>query len=397
MVISKNLITILVFSVLASAVELDISVPSLPDISDYFQISDGLAQMTISVNFTAYAIACVLVGPLSEIYGRRPMMIVGNAIMLIGSIGCVLSESIEILLLCRFFQGLGASTSPVLMYTMISDVYKGSKATKSIGQVTSLLTIFMAIAPLAGGFINEQLGWRGNYAVVFIICLSSWLFLVLKLPETKTNFEELSWLQIGRSYLTIITNKIFISGAFIPLLGYAGFISFITSSPFLYMETFKLPMMEYVLHQGAIILAFSITSMYIGQIINLLGEKKSIIYGINLCLIALILLLIVSIFIPKLSTSIMPYLTTICMMLYVIGIAFGRAIIFAKVMEIYPRFKGSASSVISGLRMIISAIAISITGYFCSGTLVLIALAMLTITIVIYILVKRFLNEFSFE
>lgn len=397
MIMPKNLVLILVFSVLASSIELDISVPGLPDISDYFGISDSLTQMTISINFVGYAIASVFVGPLSESYGRRSVMILGNAIMLTGAVGCVFADSIETLLFSRFIEGLGASTSPVLAFTMISDIYSGSKAAKLIGQLTSLLTIFMAIAPIAGGFITKQLGWRGNYTVVAVACLLSWLFLVFKLPETKRSFTKLNGLQIGHNYLSLLTNEVFVCATCIPILGYAGFISFVTLAPFLYMETFKLSIMEYVFHQGAIILTFSCICMYIGRIIDWLGERNSIIYGTSLCLSAITLLLIISIFLPKLYPSLTAYLTTACMMLYVTGVAFGRSIVLARALEIYPQIKGTASSAISGLRMLISALAISVTGYFYNGTLVLIASSVLCIVVVMFALTKRFLKNFSFE
>jgi len=82
---TKNFTFLLVISLLTCSVEVDISVPSFPDISDYFNISDGLTQMTIALNFFGFCLASGFYGPLSDTFGRRKVMLIGNAIML----GCV--------------------------------------------------------------------------------------------------------------------------------------------------------------------------------------------------------------------------------------------------------------------------------------------------------------------
>ncbi|CAF2063232.1 unnamed protein product [Rotaria magnacalcarata] len=182
---TPNLPFIFVISLLACCIEVDISVPSFPDISDYFNISDGLTQMTIAINFLGFCLSSVVYGPLSDCYGRRNVMLISNAIMLVGVIFCVFANSIELLLLSRFVQGFGASTSAVVVFAMIADVYETDKAAKLIGVMNSLITVFMSVAPIAGGFINGLVGFRGNYLVIALVSLISWLILYFKLPETK--------------------------------------------------------------------------------------------------------------------------------------------------------------------------------------------------------------------
>ena len=89
---------------------------SFPDISDYFHISDGLTQMTIAVNFSGFVYQVLLMVLYQIIYGRRNVMLIGNAIMLIGAVLCVVAHNIELLLIARFIQGFGASTSAVVVF-----------------------------------------------------------------------------------------------------------------------------------------------------------------------------------------------------------------------------------------------------------------------------------------
>ncbi len=145
---TKNLPFIFVISLLTCCIEIDISVPSFPDISRYFNISDSLTQMTVAVNFLGFCLSSIVYGPLSDCYGRRNVMLIGNAIMLIGAIFCVFVNSIEMLLLSRFVQGFGASTSAVIVFAMIADVYDRNKAAKIIGIMNSLITILCRLHQL---------------------------------------------------------------------------------------------------------------------------------------------------------------------------------------------------------------------------------------------------------
>ena len=91
---TKHLPFLLVISLLTCSVEIDISVPSFPDISDYFDISDGLTQMTIALNFFGFCISSIIYGPLSDAFGRRKVMLAGNFVMLIGACGCAMGALI---------------------------------------------------------------------------------------------------------------------------------------------------------------------------------------------------------------------------------------------------------------------------------------------------------------
>nr|WP_237349961.1 MFS transporter [Wolbachia endosymbiont of Cylisticus convexus] len=175
---------LLILSLIAKFIEIDISIPSFPDIVRYFNVSEGTIQLTIAYNFLGFCIGGLFFGPLSECYGRRRIMIIGNTFLLIGAVGCVVAPSVFYLLISRFIQGIGVSTS-VVVFAIIADSYKGDKAVKFIGIMNSVLTVVMAIAPVLGSFINEIVGWRGNYASVAILCLISWVLLLFLLPETK--------------------------------------------------------------------------------------------------------------------------------------------------------------------------------------------------------------------
>lgn len=211
---------ILIVSLIAKFIEIDISVPSFPDIVRYFNVSEGAIQLTIAYNFLGFCIGGLFFGPLSECYGRRRMMIIGNTLLLIGAVGCVFAPSVFWLLISRFIQGVGASTS-VVVFAIIADNYQGDKAVKFIGIMDATLTVVMAIAPTLGSFINEAVGWRGNYATVAVICLISWTLLLLALPETKKERVNFSLKKMMQDYRKLLSSPKFIALSLIP----SGFVA----------------------------------------------------------------------------------------------------------------------------------------------------------------------------
>jgi DHA1 family bicyclomycin/chloramphenicol resistance-like MFS transporter len=388
----KNLPFLLVVSLLTCCVEVDISVPSFPDISDYFDISDGLTQMTIAMNFLGFCISSTFYGPLSDAFGRRKVMLIGNAIMLVGAVGCTIANSIELLLFARLIQGIGASTSSVVAFAMIADTYSADKSAKLIGTMNSLITVFMSIAPIAGGFINEAIGWRGNYTTIAVISVISWGMLYLWLPETKSKFEIFSTKKIMGDFKTLMTDKTFLYASLTPSLTFAGWMSFVACGSFLYMETYNLPIMYYAIHQGVIIAAFSVCSLYCGQISKFIGAQNCVIYGSVLMLIGASAMIIVS-----LTFDIAPYLTSISMIIYGVGAAITYPVVFARSLELFPDISGTASSAIMAVRSLLCAIFIAVSSYIYNGKLWTVAVMILIASVLLSILTLLLLKLISFD
>lgn len=368
------------------------SIPSFPDIAEYFNISEALTQMTIAVNFFGFCLSSIVYGPLSDSYGRRSVMLYGNAIMTLGACICALANNIEILLFARFIQGLGASTSAVVAFAVIADSYSADKSAKIIGIMNSMITIFMSAAPIAGGFINEAVGWRGSYIIIAVISLTSWVLLYFRLPETNTNKFVFISKNILQNFKQIIFDRKFIYSSLAPSLIYAGWMSFVACGAFLYTGVYGLSIIKYTLHQGAVISVFSLFSFYCFRVHNLLGQKRSIISGIILMLGGGIIMTVTS-----LSYAKAPYLTTVSMMIYSIGSAISYPIIFTKSLDIYPNLKGTSSSLIMSVRALLCSLFISLSSYFYDDSLTSIAFVILIIVLIYMFLIIKLLKIPSFD
>jgi MFS transporter, DHA1 family, multidrug resistance protein len=158
------------------------------------------------------------------------------------------------------------------------------------------------------------------------------------------------------------------------------------------MESFNLPIMYYALHQGSIIIIFSLFSLNAGRLNNIWGELKCIKYGIFLIVLGGMLMLTASLTLPKSA-----YFTTISMIIFSIGGAISYPIVFARSMEIFPDIGGTASSAIMAMRALICSVFVAITSYIYDGSLLKVALMVLLSGILTVISIYKLLHLMQFD
>jgi DHA1 family bicyclomycin/chloramphenicol resistance-like MFS transporter len=273
------------------------------------------------------------------------------------------------LLFSRFIQGIGASAPIVLVFAIIADVYKGSFAIKLIGTINATLSILMAGAPILGGFINELIGWRGNYIFVMILTLTTFFLQLITLPETKSANIKLNISRILLGYKQLLSNLIFLSYAFMPSLLFAAYMAYIASSAFLYKGTFVLSNYAFVTHQFIIIASFSFFSILASRITKIFGETSTVRYGFLLCSLTAVLLLILGIL--HIESE---YYMTGFMICFSIGFAICYPVIFSKSLSFLPEFQGIASSIIMSTRALFVFFFTSLSGYLFNGTLLMVVI-----------------------
>lgn len=357
-------------SLISTCAEVDISVPGFPQIAQFFNVSESVIQATITYNFLGYFLGALLYGPLSDSLGRRNMMLWGNAILSIGAVGCYYAPSIDLLLFSRFIQGIGASTSVVLVFTMIADLYQGEKAMKLIGMMNAALSIIMACAPLLGGVINQAIGWRGNYGSVALFSIITWFLLLAFLPESKASLNPFNPKKMLGDYQRLMRSSQFITASMIPSLFFAAYMAYIAASSFLYIGTFGLSTLTFVVHQAIIVASFAITSLFGGKIIHRLGAIKAVKAGVGLCFMSIVTFVLFSM--EGLDSA---YATTLFMSLFGIGFAACYPVIFSNSLSIFPELQGSVSSIIMGVRALLVAISTAIASYLYDGHPLMLALS----------------------
>lgn len=361
------LITLIVICILGG-MEVDLFVPSIPEIQKSFHLSAFSVQLLISINFIAYSIALLFAGALGDRFNRRYIMLSGTIIFVLGSVLCVFSHNFTWLLLGRFFQGIGIAAPSALCFPEIVDHYPVEKQAGLIGIINGFTTTAMAFAPVIGSYV--VLFWHWRFCFVVLLCMGiisfllSWLFL----PHRKGNPKVLL---SPKAYAVIVKSPVACVFTLALSVLVVPYWLFIAMSPILYMEDLDVSLHLFGFYQGALAAVFSILSFLSPKILSALGQRRCLKYGMVLCVITTFLMLLITI--TRLHH---PFWITVVMMFAILTVLFPINILLPLAIEVIPSAKSRMSAYIMSLRLLITAIAIQVVSYIYNDTLFYISLAM---------------------
>ena len=164
---------------------LNILVPALPGLITRLATDTGTVQLTLSLYLLSLATAQLLLGPLSDRFGRRPVVLAGLALAVLASLAAIATSSIGALIAARIVQAVGASTGIVIGRAIIRDLYERDRAAAMIGLVTTAMVIAPMIAPLVGGILDTAFGWEAIFLFIALFSGAVLLWAVVVLPETR--------------------------------------------------------------------------------------------------------------------------------------------------------------------------------------------------------------------
>lgn len=348
---------LLVTALIGTIIELDMSVPSFPDIARALDASDAAVQLTVTCNFLGYCLGALVHGPLSDRFGRRPVMLAGNTVMLVGALGCAVAPGIAFLLVSRFVQGIGASTSVVLVFVIIADVYEGARMLRMFGLANAAMSAFMTAAPALGGLVNRSLGWRGNYAVVFAVTLVSLLLMAVFLPETGAGRGNVGVRRVAADYRRLLGSGAFVAASLVPSLLFAAYMVFIAASSFLYTDAFGLSTAAFAGHLLVVVASFALTSLWAARITALLGGPgRTVACGVAAAVAGVALFL---------ALGDGPVATTVSLSVFCAGFAALYPVVFGRSLGLFPELRGAASSLtMSGRALLVALFTGAASGLF---------------------------------
>ncbi|TWI65713.1 DHA1 family bicyclomycin/chloramphenicol resistance-like MFS transporter [Bradyrhizobium huanghuaihaiense] len=182
---SRVMLLLLVCMTGVAPISLYMLVPALPVLATNFGSDISIAQMTVSLYMVGIACSQLIMGPLSDKFGRRPVLLAGLALMVAASIGCVFAGSLPQLIAARFFQALGGATGMVVSRAIIRDLYERERVGAMISLVIAVMMIAQMLSPLTGGLIETAFGWRAIFYAITAGSLAVAIGIALALPETR--------------------------------------------------------------------------------------------------------------------------------------------------------------------------------------------------------------------
>src|SRR5579864_5562511 len=163
---------------------MDMYLPSLPAIGEALHASTAQVQLTISSYLLGFAAGQILYGPISDRFGRRPVILAALVLYGIGSVFCAVTQSIEMLTAVRFVQALGGSGAIVLARAIVRDLYSGVRAARELSLMGSISAFAPIVAPMIGGVLQTQFGWRANFILMAVAAVIAFALASRLLPET---------------------------------------------------------------------------------------------------------------------------------------------------------------------------------------------------------------------
>ncbi len=356
---------------------LNLIVPSLPALSDHFEITYSSAQVAVSSFIISMAIGQIFIGPISDAYGRRSILMLGIIIFLVGTTICSIATSSELLVIGRFIQAFGGVAGVVLGRAIIRDVYSREKAASALGYVTTVMVIAPMIAPPLGGILQDLFGWRSIFYLMMIVGIILFLNIFYNLQETKT--EDRIKGDIGsllNSFVQLLKLPQFILYTITMSCANSMFFTFLGVAPLLVIQKLEYSPTQYGFTFMVISFAFMSGSFTTARLSERIGSLRMIGYAVFGTIIGSVLMLIIF-----LSGIINIYIIFGTMMIITYSNGIVMPNIIANIVSIRPQLAGAASGLsgciqysIAGISSYVAAVLAGIGLIFMPIQLILLAL-----------------------
>jgi MFS transporter, DHA1 family, multidrug resistance protein len=232
---------------------IDMYLPALPAIVADLGASAATVQLTLTGTLAGLAVGQLVVGPLSDAFGRRRPLLVGIALHLAASMLCVVAPSVAVLGALRFAQGFGAAAASVVAMAVVRDLYTGRAAARLFSRLMLVLGVAPVLAPTVGGEVLRFAQWRGVFVVLAVLGAAFTAVAALALPETLPPERRRSAgaRSSVRTYRGLLADRVFVGLAAVGGFAMASLFAYISGSPFVFQGQYALDEQQFALVFGA--------------------------------------------------------------------------------------------------------------------------------------------------
>jgi len=343
---------------------MQIFLPSLPLIQSDLGVSAATAQLVLSLSMVAISFSLLVYGPLSDRFGRRPLLILGLTLFLVGSLVGAIAPNIAILVAGRTIQAVGGAAPLVLTRTIIRDIYGRERAASMIAYVTTAMVIAPMLAPAIGGIISDHFGWRANFAFVGLAGILVISLVVARLPETHD--ERASFAGVRNMivvFAQLLRTPEFRGFALQSSFAVATFFSFAAAAPYVVIVVMDRPASIYGVFFVVISLAFMLGNFVAGRISERVGVERMVLLGSGLAVAGTLLSLVC-----LLTFGWVPWSLFGPIILLGLGNGMSLPNAIAGALSVDPRVAGTASGLAGFLQMLIAALFAQLAGMWQNGT-----------------------------
>lgn len=264
----------------------DLYLASLPGLSRYFSSSISEVQLTLSVFVAGFALSQLVLGPVSDRYGRRPVLLVCGALYVGASLACMLANSMTILLVARFVQAIGACGGTVVGRAIVRDTYGEGGTARMLGYIHAGVALAPILGPTVGGTLDMWFGWRANFALLAgigsALLATAWLLLDETNRHPDPGATRLK--PMLANYRTLLGDRRYVGYALCLSCGYAGIFAFLSGASFIMIPVLGLSPQRFGMLFGVTVLGYVIGTMTAGRLSVRLGIDRMLEFGTLLAL-----------------------------------------------------------------------------------------------------------------
>ncbi len=271
---------------------MNIFLPSLPGMALHFEVDYAVMQLSVATYLAMSAVLQILIGPLSDKIGRRPVILWGVGLFCLATLGCLFAPNATVFLIFRGFQAVVA-VAMVLSRAVVRDMYAQDRAASMIGYVTMGMAVVPMVAPAIGGILEDAFGWRANFTML-LACGLLVLFIAWRdLGETGTPSDH-SLMQQFREYPELLTSPRFWGYCLAAAFGSGAFFAYLGGAPFVGTQVFGLSPSQLGLYFAAPSIGYFLGNWATGVLAARHGVNRMVLWGTIISVIGMGLSLIVS-------------------------------------------------------------------------------------------------------
>ncbi|MET0427471.1 MAG: multidrug effflux MFS transporter, partial [Microvirga sp.] len=280
-VASLSFIVLLVAVAAVSPLGINMYLPSMPGMARALHVDFTTIQLTLSLYLAAMAVGQLVMGPLSDRFGRRPVLLGGLGIFVSGSLICLLAPTIGVLILGRVVQATGGCAGITLSRAIVRDLYGRNQVASMIAYVTMGMAVAPMVAPTIGGIFETFYGLRASFAFLAVFCCLALGFAFWRLPETnRTRGPAGPPGHLQKSYGILLRSRPFWGYTLTTSFISAAFFAFLAGAPYVMIELMGRSPAEYGLYFAMVPSGYIIGNFVTGRLAARLGPNRMILAGI---------------------------------------------------------------------------------------------------------------------
>ncbi len=325
----------------------NVYLPSFPAIARELAAAMPTVQLTLTAYLATIAVSQLVYGPIADRFGRRPTLLFGLVLYLIGSLGCALAPDITGLMIGRIIQAAGAGAGVVVSRAVVRDRFEGAEIGRVMSSIAIGFSAVPALVPFLGGAIDEYAGWRWSFGAAAAIGAAVMGFVILRLPETnRTRLPTLRFGNVLAAYLPVLRNRHAMGFAVAGMGAMGGLFAFYAGSPAVFIDRLGISPTGYGLYPPISVSGFVIGGIVARRLIGHLQEPQLIAVGLAVLVAGAIAMLV-----PPLLGFLHPFALVGAMMIFVAGLGMVMPISMAASLRLFPERAGTAAALLGFLQM----------------------------------------------